>query len=59
MLKPDIAKLPTSQMMAFCQVFGLPQDGENETKDAMIAALNSVPKAKWTETEVKFKVDQL
>ena len=59
MVKPDINKLPTSQMMAFCQVFGLPQGGDNETKEAMIASLNKVTDAQWAAAEVKFQVDQL
>lgn len=59
MEKPIIEKLPTSQMMAFCQVFDLPQGGENETKQSMIASLKTVSAKRWAETEVKFKVDQL
>ena len=59
MQKPVIEKLPTSQMMQFCQVFGLPQGGENETKEAMIDSLKTVSAKKWAETEVKFKVDQI
>jgi hypothetical protein len=59
MQKPVIAKLPTSQMLKFLQVFGLPQGGDNETKENMIAALEGIPKAKWDKTTVAFKVDQL
>jgi hypothetical protein len=59
MQKPDISKLPTSQMMAFCQVFGLPQGGDNETKVAMTASLNTVTDKQWADTTVKFTVDQL
>lgn len=59
MVKPNISKLPTSQMMAFCQVFGLPQGGENETKAKMIENLSKVTDAQWADATVKFKVDQL
>lgn len=59
MLKPVIEKLPTSQMMQFCQVFGLPQGGDSENKETMIANLKTVSAKKWADTEVKFKVDQL
>jgi len=59
MQKPDINRLPTSQMMAFCQLLGLPQGGDNETKTAMVANLEAVPDDKWEALEVKFKVDQL
>lgn len=59
MKKPDIDRLPTSQMMAFCQVFGLPQGGENESKEAMKASLATVTDAQWVAAKVKFKVDQL
>lgn len=59
MQKPDIEKLPTSQMMAFCQEFGLPQGGDNETREAMVANLKTVSTKTWGQTEVKFQVDQL
>ena len=59
MQKPDINRIPTSQMMALCQLLGLPQGGENETKAAMIANLEAVSADKWEALEVKFKVDQL
>ena len=59
MKKPDIERLPTSQMMAFCQVFGLPQGGFEDTKESMIESLKTVPDETWAATKVKFKVDQL
>lgn len=55
MEKPVIEKLPTAQMIAFCQVFGLP-DG---SKEEMVEYLNKVPAASWAGATVKFKVDQL
>lgn len=59
MQKPDITRLPTSQMMAFCQILGLPQGGDSETKEAMLTSLGSISDSKWAETEVLFQVDQL
>lgn len=59
MQKPDINRLPTSQMMALCQVFGLPQGGDNETKDVMVANLGTVTNQQWADAEVLFTVDQL
>ena len=55
MNKPDIERLPTSQMMCFCQVFGLPEG----SKDEMVEALGKVTDAQWDAATVKFKVDQL
>lgn len=55
MVKPDIEKLPTSQMMAFCQVFGRPEG----SKEEMIASLQEVTATEWKKATVAFKVDQL
>lgn len=55
MKKPVIERLPTSQMLAFCQVFGL-ADGN---KEEMVKSLNEVSEEAWKDAKVKFKVDQL
>ena len=57
--KPNIDKLPTSQMMAFCQFLGLPQGGDAETREAMVSNLKTVPDAKWADLEVKFPVAEV
>lgn len=59
MQKPDVSRLPTSQMLAFLQVFNLPQGGDNETKERMVANLGTVTDEQWATAEVKFHVDQL
>lgn len=56
MQKPDISRLPTSQMMKFLQVFELPELGG---KDAMAATLEGVSDEQWADAEVEFQVDQL
>jgi len=40
MNKPDIIALPTSQMMAFCDVLGLPPSVQDNT-ESMIVALEA------------------
>lgn len=40
MQKPDIISLPTSQMMAYCGVLGLPDSAQAST-ESMIVALES------------------
>lgn len=41
MKKPNIIALPTSQMMAFCDLTGIPRD-KQESMESMVVALDGV-----------------
>ena len=49
MTKPDVIALPTSQMMAFCDVLELPQSAQDST-ESMIVALEA---ADFSELDIK------
>ena len=50
MRKPNIVKLPTSQMMVFCDFFGL--EYEQGNVPAAIEALEAVPQSQWGQLKV-------
>lgn len=55
MKKPNIIALPTSQMMAFCDLLGIPREEQGSIK-SMVPLLE---KANFRKLAVVFPVDQV
>ena len=53
--KPNIIALPTSQMMAFCDLLGISRD-KQESMESMIPLLEGLD---FSKLEVVFQVDQV
>ena len=55
MKKPNILALPTSQMMALCDLAGIPRD-QQESMESMVPLLEEID---FSKLKVLFTVDQL